>query len=492
MQQLSGADNLSLFAERRNNYSHVGLLSIYDVSTAPEGKVRFKDILKHFDDRMYLHPVFRQHLVEVPLGLDRPYWVTGGEIDVEYHIRHIALPAPGDWRQLMIQVARLHSRPLDRSRPLWEVYIIEGLDNIPKLPPGAFAMFMKIHHAAVDGLAALHLAKQLHSATPVDLHPARGDQSVIAEYDPSTVDVLSRALVNNMQRVGKAFKMTTAAMPRLVKAAQQGLQSWGEDEDEDGEALAPLPSKAPQTRFSAHVSRNRVVEGFGMPLSRIQRVRSKLPGITLNDIFIAVAGGGVHKYLKAKGELPDQSLIGLMPISLRTDASAGGNDVAGVPVRVCSNIANPLERVRAVHHEARASKTQAENMGLDLMKNLFDIIPSKVANVLLENFVFPRLNMAVSNVRGPDNAMYLAGAKAMCLYPVSIPADGSGLNITGVSYNKVMWVSVVSCRAMLPDPSFYVQCMREAWEELLAAADALPAPGQADLKSTSKGKKHAA
>lgn len=135
MQQLSGTDHVSLFSERRAMYNHVAALSIYDVSTAPGGKVRFKDILQHFEQRLYLHPVFRQKLVSVPFGLDRPYWVASGDIDLDFHVRHIALPAPGDWRQLMIQVARLHSRPLDRSKPLWEVYVIEGLDNIPNLPP---------------------------------------------------------------------------------------------------------------------------------------------------------------------------------------------------------------------------------------------------------------------------------------------------------------------------------------------------------------------
>src|SRR5512143_1733581 len=166
MQQLSGTDNVMLIGERGNVYNHVASLIIYDVTTAPEGKVRFKDILQHYEQRLYLHPVFRRRLVEVPFALDRPYWVAETDIDVEYHIRHIALPKPGDWRQLMIQVARLHSRPLDRSFPLWEAYVIEGLDNIPNLPKGAFAIFLKVHHAAVDGMAAVYLLQQMHSLSP--------------------------------------------------------------------------------------------------------------------------------------------------------------------------------------------------------------------------------------------------------------------------------------------------------------------------------------
>lgn len=159
MEQLSGLDNYMLYDEQGNVYNHVAALGIYDPSTSPNGRTRFKDILHHFKSRMGDFPIFRRKLVGVPYGLDRPYWVEVGEIDVEFHIRHIALPHPGDWRQLMIQTARLHSRPLDRSRPLWEIYVIEGLDKIPGMQPGCFALFLKFHHAAVDG--------QQGSATPL-------------------------------------------------------------------------------------------------------------------------------------------------------------------------------------------------------------------------------------------------------------------------------------------------------------------------------------
>jgi WS/DGAT/MGAT family acyltransferase len=214
-----------------------------------------------------------------------------------------------------------------------------------------------------------------------------------------------------------------------------------------------------------------------MPISRIARIRAKVPGATLNDVFVAVAGGAVRKYLEGKGELAGESLVGLMPISLRSDASGGGNEVAGVPVRVRSDVADPLERLLAVHQETRASKAQAEKLGLDLLKNVLDVLPPFAASGVFEHLIVRSINLTVSNVRGPDRPLYLAGAKAMCLYPVSIPADGAGLNFTAVSYNGVVWVSMVSCRDMVPDPAVMLACMRDAWEELLAAADALPPAG---------------
>ena len=482
MQQLSGTDSVMLFAEKRNNYNHVGALMVYDVTTAPGGKVRFKDILKHFEDRLHLHPLFRRRLVQVPLGLDRPYWVADPELDVEYHIRHIALPKPGDWRQLMIQVARLHSRPLDRAHPLWEAYVIEGLDNIPKLPPGAFAVFLKIHHAVVDGMAAVHLMRELHSSTADIEAEADAPRTLVADRDPTGIELLARGIDSSLRQAAGFALLSTRIGSRLLSA---GRDRWpqiasGNLLEVAAEARDLLPATAPRTRFSEPVSQHRVMEAFGMPLSRIRRIRSKVPGVTLNDVFVAVAGGAARKYLDTRGELPAESLTALMPISLRSDASAGGNEVAGVPVRVCSDIRDPIERLQAVHRETIAAKKRGEKMGLDLLKNLLDALPSFAANGVLQQLVVRGVNMTVSNVRGPDEAIYLAGAKAMCLYPVSIPADGVGLNFTGVSYNGVMWVSMVSCRTMMPDPGHFLDCMRGSWEELLAAADALPAPAPTD------------
>lgn len=473
MDQLSGADYVSLFAEKRNVYNHVGTLVIYDVSTAPNGHVRYKDILKHAADRLYLHPVFRKHLVTPPFGLDRPYWVTGTEIDLEYHIRHIALPKPGDWRQLMIQVARLHSRPLDRAHPLWEAYVIEGLDNIPNLPAGAFAIFLKIHHAVVDGMAAINLLSKLHTDTPTRDENDH-ERLIIGEAEPSAFELFSRSLSNSFGRISRIAKLSSNTAGTLLGVGKELFENKSFNLDQ---LLGNLkPAQAPITRFSTHVSANRVMEGFGMPISRIKRVRAKVPGVTLNDVFITVAGGAVRKYLEDKGELPEQSLCALMPISLRSEASAGGNAVTGVPVQVCSDIADPIERLHAAHKAAKASMAKAEKMGLDVLKNFFDVLPSAVVSLLIDKLMLPSINMTVSNVRGPDKPMYLAGAKAMCLYPVSIPADGGGLNFTGVSYNGVMWMSMVSCRAMIPDPDVFIDCMRSAWQELLAAADALPDP----------------
>ena len=476
MQQLSGIDNVMLFAERRNIYNHVGALVVYDVTTAPGGRVRFKDILRHFEQRLYLHPVFRQRLVPAPLGVDRPYWVADADIDLEYHLRHIALPKPGDWRQLMIQVARLHSRPLDRAHPLWEAYVIEGLDNIPKLPPGAFAVFLKIHHAVVDGMAAAQLMQKLHTSAPETAAEPAEPRKVIVDREPSTIELLARTVTNRIDHAVRLGRLTTRIGGRLLAETRSEWPQLarGDVTGVAGRLTELLPPAAPATRFGGQVSGHRVTEAMGLPLSRIRRIRDKVPGVTLNDVFVAFASGAARRYLQASDELPRDSLVGLMPISLRSAGSAAGNEVSGVPVRVCSDVADPIERLRAVQQETLAGKARGERMGLDLLKNLVDVLPAPLAEQVFLRVI--QCNLTVSNVRGPDHAMYLAGAKAMCMYPVSIPADGTGLNFTAVSYNGVLWVSMVSCRVMMPDPGLMLDCMRRSWDELLAAADALPAP----------------
>lgn len=468
MMQLSGHDTLFLTGEQRNVYNHVSLLSIYDVSTAPGGQVRFKDILAHIEDRLYLHPIFRRRLATAPLGIDRPYWVEDAQVDVEFHIRHIALPKPGDWRQLMIQIARLHSRPLDRSRPLWEAYVIEGLDHIPKLPAGSFAVFYKFHHASVDGVAGIRLVSDLHALAPNEEPPLPDGRAVLADRFPLPLELAARAVGNavdratQLGRLARRLARTTAEL-RMARRelVPEGLQT-------------SLFGRAPRTRFSGAVSAHRVVEGFGMPLSRIRRVRAKVPGVSLNDIFLAVAGGAIRKYLEIRGELPQRSVTAMMPIALASDG-IGANQVGAAIVALRSDLADPLTRLRQVSREAAQAKHNVERLGPDLFKQIFNALPSGLSNLYITRAVVPQINATVSNVRGPDVPMYLAGAKAMCFYPVSIPSDGIGLNITGASYNGVMWVSVVSCRNMLHDPERFLAGMKESWEELLAAADALPA-----------------
>ena len=500
MKQLSGADAMFLQLEHGNNFMHVASLAIYDPSTAPDGKVRFKDVLRHFAARVEEFPQFRRRLVRVPLSLDRPYWVEDSGIDVEFHVRHIALPHPGDWRQLCIQVARLHSRPLDRSKPLWEAYIIEGLHNVPGAPAGSFALYCKMHHAIIDGESGTELLKALHSMTP---EPIDEDDAPLggftADREPSLPELYSRALIQNIERLPSLAKFSLSTAKRI---ASLGLEAAG-SVSELGSSLLPqlrtllsgdlsplLAKLPPQTRFSGDVSAHRVFEAVGLPLADFKTIRRQVGGVTLNDLFLAIVGGTLNKYLGEKRELPDTSMIAGVPMTLRGEDNGGdrGNQVGFTFMPVYSEVGDPLLRLRAIADSAQTSKRMTDAVGKELARDLLEYLPGPIGEALVRNVRLPGIGVIVSNVRGPDVPLYMAGAQLVNYSPISIALDGIGLNVTGFSYNGTMWVCAVSCREMMPDPAHFADCMRASFAEIkeaaanYAASADEPALGEDDLQ----------
>lgn len=494
MKPLSGMDNLFLQMEHGNQYMHVAGLGIYDQTTAPGGTVRFKQILDFFSRRASSIKVFRRRLVVPPFNIDRPYWVEDGEIDIEYHVRHIALPAPGDWRQLMIQVARIHSRPLDRSKPLWEAYVIEGLDNIRDIAKGSFALYIKFHHAAVDGEAGAQIIQAIHSLSSEPEGRSLVPSVVIADREPTKLELYARAAAHR----GGQFLDTGRLLASLgTRAGKAGVEMAASGKLADmgktllGKRFATAPPKAdsdssfkrkPPTRFDRPVSPHRVVDAVGLSLAECKVIRDHVTDVTINDIFLASCGGAVRRYLTAKSELPTQSLSALMPISTRganKDPNAG-NQVGMVPVLLRSDIADPIERLNKVRRGARESKGASSVLGHDFSTKLIQILPAIAAESLISKGLVPLCNTTVSNVRGPAMPMYLAGARLQVFLPVSAVTDGIGLNMTGFSYDGMLWVCFVACRNMLPDPKFFRQCLNESFAEILAAARKLPAisPGE--------------
>ncbi len=486
MRQLSGADSMFLQFERGNNFMHVASLAIYDPSTAPGGGVRFKDVLRHFATRIAQFPQFRRRLVSLPLSLDRPYWIESDSIDVEFHVRHIAVPHPGDWRQLCIQVARLHSRPLDRSKPLWEAYVIEGLHNVPGVPPGSFALYTKMHHAIVDGESGTEIMRALHSLTPDQIDFDAEEQSASGIYhadrEPTLVELYSRALAHNVQRLpnfarfslGTARKVASLGAEALTRFNNLGQGGFVANVRSllSGDLSSLLPRMPPQTRFSGDVSAHRVFEAVSLPLADFRAIRKQVPKATINDLFLCIVGGALHTYLSAKKELPDSTMVAMVPMTLRGQEKGGdvGNQVGFTLMPVHSEIEDPLERLRTICDAAATSKRVTDAIGKELARDLLETLPSIVASPLLRNVQVPRIGLIVSNVRGPDVPLYMAGARLVNYAPISIALDGMGLNVTAFSYAGNMWLCAVSCREMLPDPSFFADCMRTAFEQMKEAA----------------------
>ena len=477
MQHLSGLDNLFLTMEDNRQHMHVAALGIYDPSTAPGSTVRFKTVLDFFSSKINEMPFFRRRLVKAPFLIDRPHWVEDGEVDVEYHVRHLALPEPGDWRQLMIQVARIHARPLDTTRPLWEVYVIGGLDNIKGIAKGSFALYIKMHHAGVDGQTGAKLIQVLHTMTPdYDASPKTG--VVYADREPSKLELSLRGVVNRGRQIADAASLTFEVGKKAVDLGEKYGSEAVESAQRlvlqtlrlaDGESNSKSKAQQSMTRFDNPVSPHRVVDAFGLSMADCKTIRENVSGVTVNDIFMAAVGGGLRKYLGQHRELPEVTLNAMMPLAAEVGDRQSSNNISMASVPIYTNIEDPVERLFEVKKGSAKGKELQEDVGRDLFAKLLDVIPTAIAKKITVS-TLNKASLTISNVRGPDIPLYLAGAKMEMFMPVSIPFDGVGINVTGFSYAGTLWVCMTACREMVPDPGFLSKCMQESFDELVKAS----------------------
>lgn len=474
MEQLSGQDASFLYFETPHSPMHIGSFFIYDPSTAPSGFVRFKDILAHMESRLHLSRAFRQKLVHVPMNMDHPYWIMDPEFDLEFHVRHIALPSPGDWRQLCIQVARLHSRPLDLSKPLWEMYVIEGLDNVEGCPPGSFAVMTKIHHAIIDGASGNEITTFIH-----DVEPDPKDKPTVQPYtpepEPNPLELMARANFNNATQPYRFMEVMTRSMPGMMRVTQ-GL----------GQNEFKTAGQAPRTRFNGQVTSHRVIDGRSFALDDVKLIKSAVPGATINDAVLALVGGALRHYLEGKDELPDATLIAMAPISVRAEGEKGtaGNQVSAMVVELGSQLGDPLERLKFVFDSTSNSKAITKAIGARNLADYSKFIPSQLAGLasrLMTSPAFramteqtePPFNTTVTNVPGPDIPLYFAGAEAVKFVGFGPVTDNMGLIHPIYSYRGQLAVCFTSCREMLPDPEVYSDCIQQSFDELKAAAQAV-------------------
>ena len=473
MKQLSGMDASFLYFETANAPGHIFSVWIYDQSSAPGGKVTFKQILEHVRSRLHVSRTFRQRLVQVPLGLDHPYWIEDPDFDLEYHVRHIALPRPGDWRQFCIQVARLHSRPLDRSRPLWEMYVIEGLDDIEGLPTGSFAIMTKIHHAAVDGVTLLEITSALNDLTPTAT-PPDPTTDWQPEPVPTAFELLSKAAIKAASQPMRLARISAAGVPGAtnLRREQRARRNFE----------LPDLSPAPRTRFSGVVTTHRVVEARLFDLTTAKQIKAAVPGATINDVAITVVGGALRAYLREHHELPEQALRVMAPISTRRPDQAGtaGNQVSAMIVTAGTDIADPRERLAAVHESTAESKAAAEATGAQDLAQFSELVPGGLVALAartagqfeMATRTTPLVNTVVSNVPGSQLPLYFAGARLVRFFGGAGVADGMGLLHGVSSYVGQLIVSVVADRGMLPDPGHYADLLEESFAELAAATNA--------------------
>ena len=467
MRQLNRNDALFLASESGRPNANVSLLQIYDPSTAPGGRLRFKSILALVESRLQRSPIFRQKLRQVPFGLDEPYWIEDENFDLEYHVRNIALPKPGDWRQLCIQVSRIHARPLDLNRPLWEIYVIEGLDSLLGLPKDSFALLTKLHHAAIDVERGTEIITLLHDMSP---QPPQVEPPMpwFPESPPSDLELVCRAAMHTATSPLRLARPFMNALARVVPA----VRSFASE-------LLQRQEAVPVTRFNTIVSPYRVFETRRFLLEEFRAIRRLVPGATINDAVLAVCAGALRKYLEANDELPDRDLSTMTPVYVR---DAGGKpQVEWVTLGLGVNIADHVERLAFVKAQTAASALMSRAIGARELTDLGTHAPA--ATLALTGKMLgsalsgagrraPLANCAIANVPGPTVPLYLNGARMTYFSAIMPINDGLGLVFAVTSYDGKIIVSPTSCREQMPDPEVFARCMRDCFRDYLALARA--------------------
>ncbi|MBC7728040.1 MAG: DUF1298 domain-containing protein [Microbacteriaceae bacterium] len=484
MRQLGGHDCGALDTDTALANANVSLLHIHDPSTAPGGVVRFKRILAQIERRLAGWPPFRQRLQRLPAGLGRPYWVDDEQFDLGHHVRHIALPKPGDWRQFCIQVSRIHARPLDLGRPLWAVYVIEGLDRCLDLPAGSFALLLKTHLAAIDQhrLADLTMLLYDSSATPPPPLPPEPWFADAAPGPLSRVGLLGRGLVQSASAPLRLARPLLRAATRLAPAVLAVASE-----------LLLRPQNLPVTRFNSVVSPHRVFETGRFTETEFESICALVRGATVDDAVLAVCGGALRRYLDAQGELPAvHSLAAILPEAVPGEAAAPGRAAAAPAaegstprwrhVHLGTHLADAVQRLAAIHADATAVPGAVARL---LGSRALAETGEQASAALLawgRRWVgragarfgsrTPPANCSVVGLAAPAQPMYLCGARlryCSAMLPIS---DGLGLAFAVSRYDGRLVISLTSCRELMPDPEAFAQCLRDSFQEYLALARA--------------------
>jgi diacylglycerol O-acyltransferase / wax synthase len=454
MQQLTGMDASFLALETANTTGHVGGLSVLDPSTASE-PLTLARLTEVMAERLPLVPVLRRKLLNVPLGLDQPYWIDDADFDIEYHVREIALPRPGSDAQLTEQVSRLHARPLDRSRPLWELYLITGLAR------DRAAVYSKIHHAAVDGVSGTELLTVLFDLTPAGREPPAAEPFQ-PERPPPLPILVAMAAIRLAWRPVQTIRITNELVRLLPALAPPASTLAGEIlglNRGDGSVIATRPGRAPATPFNRAITPHRRFAFRSVDLGTVKTVK-KAFGVSVNDVVMAMCAGALRRWLADHDALPGQPLVAMIPVSVRDPAGQGalGNRVSAMLAPLPTDVTDPGLRLQIVHSATQAAKAQQAEIPQGLVDQISDFavpaLTARAARVVFATGLLHRLppfNVTISNVPGPNVPVYMCGARLIAHYPVSVVTDGQGLNITLVGYLGQLHFGLVSSRELVPD-----------------------------------------
>ncbi|MDD5333605.1 MAG: wax ester/triacylglycerol synthase family O-acyltransferase [Rhodoferax sp.] len=458
MQALNPTDSAFLWMETRHQPMHVAGLNLY---TPPPGAG--PDFIAE------LLAEWRQHLAaQSPFNL-RPvlrlglwYWEEDEEFELDYHLRHLALPRPGRIRELLAMVSRLHGNLMDRNRPLWEAYVIEGL------PEGRFATYIKIHHALVDGVSGARIMAQGLSLTAEENKPPLWTQ----KYEQQSTS--KRSPPGLLAQLANAARAGREILPGIGSGLFD-LLHLGQGDD-----AAALPFQAPPTPFNVEISGSRRFAAQSYSLARFKRL-GEAAGATVNDITLAICAGALRKYLQAQKALPRKPLIAMVPVSLRGETDAGGNQVSLLLANLATHLSDPLKRLARIVQSTSQAKERLRSMPRlqKLAHGITSISPMGAAMLTGSARQHPLFNVIISNVPGARETLFLNGARLDEVYPVSIPTQYLALNITISGYADKLGFGYIACRRSVPA----LQRMLDYTDESIAELEQALLPSRVKTKT---------
>lgn len=463
MKRLSGLDASFLYLETANCPMHVASLMLFDTSAAAVPWT-FDGVKDFYASRLHLAPPFRRRLVEVPFGIHHPVWVEDPDFDIDRHVRRATVPAPGDHHALEQLCGDLLAVPLDRGRPLWEVWVIDGLAD------GTTGMLTKVHHACLDGVAGAELAVAFLDLEPTPPPPQQ--VPFVPDHVPSDPELVAYALTSLARQPARALRAVQSSIETVTRVRQVNRERTVPP--------PPSPFTAPRASWNQALSPTRSFAVTHLPLDRVKAIR-RTAGVTVNDVVMAVVAGALRSYLDHHDEDLDGPLVAMVPMSVRTtdEQGAHGNKVTMMLATLATDVDEPVDRLRTISAGMQRAKEQQQLIGAKALQDWTEFAAPVVANtaarlyarVKAANAHRPAFNLTVSNVPGPQFPLYSNGAKMLAYHPMGPIHDGAGLNVTVMSYLGMLDVGVVSDARHLD-----AREVAERLEPALAALEAALAP----------------
>ena len=450
MNHLSGMDASFLHLETPETPMHVGGMHTLELPAGYKGDF-YEDFKQHIASRLHISNVFTRKLALMPFELSNPVWVEDDEVDIDYHIRRVTLPRPGTHKQLEQYVARLHSSLLDRSRPLWEFFVIDGLEH------GRVALYTKVHHSGIDGQAGVALATAIMDVTPEPraVRPPR-QQRRSHGYQLGMAELASAAISNTFAQYVKLVK----TLPDMARALQSVVVPQpGPDGKRHWNIGKGMKLLGPKTPFNVAITNQRAYAGRSISLAETKLIGKRF-GVSLNDVVLATCGGALRRYLADYNALPKNSLTAAVPVSLREAGNTDPNNQVSMTVMtLATDIEDPVERLQVINTSSAAAKTLMGNFKAAIPTDfpsfgapwLISGLASMYGRSGLANALPPVANVAVSNVPGSPVPLYVCGARMLSYFPVSIATHGVALNFTVQSYNGSLDYGLIACRRAVPD-----------------------------------------